>query len=402
MGVVDASAAIGGGGEARSVASKRRERRNTDAPLRLMIVFGTRPETIKMAPVVAAARGRPEIDLHVCTTGQHRQMLDETMRVFGLSADSDLDIMKPNQSLTDITVGTLLGVQSTFAQWKPDWLLVQGDTTSAFAAGLASFYARVKVGHVEAGLRTGDKTQPWPEEANRRLVSVVADRHYAPTQQARQNLLSEGIPDADVIVSGNTVIDALLDISGRLDKDEALRAQVVARFDWLDPEKRLILVTGHRRESFGEGFQNICRALRVLAARPDVQICYPVHLNPNVRAPVFDLLSGLDNIRLVEPVDYVSLVYLLKRCTFALTDSGGIQEEAPSLSKPVLVMRATSERMEAVEAGVAKLVGTDPSSIVTEANRLLDDAAAYKAMSIGANPFGDGFAAQRIIEDLLS
>jgi UDP-N-acetylglucosamine 2-epimerase (non-hydrolysing) len=355
-----------------------------------------------MAPVVAAARARADIDVHVCTTGQHRQMLDETMRVFGLEADSDLDIMKPNQSLTDITVGTLHGVQATLARWKPDWLLVQGDTTSAFAAALGAFYARVKVGHVEAGLRTGDKTQPWPEEVNRRLVSVVADRHYAPTQQARRNLLKEGVPDGDIVVTGNTVIDALLSVARRLDAEPSLSAGFAERFGWLDPAKRLILVTGHRRESFGEGFQNICRALKGLAARPDVQIVYPVHLNPNVRAPVFELLSGLDNVRLIEPVDYLTLVYLLKRCFFVLTDSGGIQEEAPSLHKPVLVMRATSERMEAVDAQVARLVGTEPERIMAEAGRLLDDKKAYEAMSVGANPFGDGRAAERIVGDLLS
>lgn len=374
----------------------------TGARVRVMVLFGTRPEAIKMAPVVAAAQKHPGIDAHVCVTGQHRQMLDETMKVFGLSADSDLNIMKTNQTLTDITVGSLLGLQETLARWKPDWLLVQGDTTSAFAAALGAFYGRVKVGHVEAGLRTGDKTQPWPEEANRRLVSVVADRHYAPTEQARQNLLREGIPESDVSVTGNTVIDALLSISARLDQEPALRAELDSRFGWMRDDRKLVLVTGHRRESFGQGFHNICEALKQLAQRPDVQIVYPVHLNPNVRGPVFELLSGLDNVRLIEPVDYVSLVYLLKRCRFALTDSGGIQEEAPSLAKPVLVMRETSERMEAVDAGVAKLVGTDPARIVKEASRLLDDAKAYAAMSSGANPFGDGNAAQRIIEDLLS
>lgn len=368
-----------------------------------MVVFGTRPEAIKMAPVISAARAHPDMEVHVCATGQHRQMLDETMRVFGLNADSDLNIMRPNQSLGDITVATIQGVQATLEKYPCDWLLVQGDTTSAFAASLASFYAKVKVAHVEAGLRTGDKTQPWPEEANRRLVSVVADRHYAPTQQARDNLIREGIPVEDVLVTGNTVIDALLDVAGRLDTDAGMRAELDARFSWLKgSDRKLILVTGHRRESFGEGFQNICRALRDLATRPDVEIIYPVHLNPNVRGPVFELLSGLENVRLIEPVDYVSLVYLLKRSRFVLTDSGGIQEEAPSLNKPVLVMRSTSERMEAVHAGAAKLVGTEPARIVEEATQLLDDAAVYAAMSAGANPFGDGSAAKRIVEDLLS
>lgn len=370
---------------------------------RLMVVFGTRPEVIKMSPVIAAARSHPSIEVHVCATGQHRQMLDETMKVFGLKADSDLNIMRPNQTLGDITIATIQGVQAALERYPCDWLLVQGDTTSAFAASLASFYAKVKVAHVEAGLRTGDKTQPWPEEANRRLVSVVADRHYAPTTQARDNLLREGVAERDIIVTGNTVIDALLDVEHRLDSDIAMRSEVEAKFKWLKETRRhVILVTGHRRESFGAGFQNICRALRDLAARPDVEIVYPVHLNPNVRGPVFELLSGLENVRLIEPVDYVSLVYLLKRCRFVLTDSGGIQEEAPSLNKPVLVMRSTSERMEAVHAGVAKLVGTETRRIVDEATRLLDDAAIYGAMSAGANPFGDGSAAKRIVEDLLS
>lgn len=356
-----------------------------------------------MAPVISAARAHPEIHVHVCATGQHRQMLDEAMRVFDLKADSDLNIMRPNQSLGDITVATIQGVQTALERHPSDWLLVQGDTTSAFAASLASFYMKVKVAHVEAGLRTGNKTQPWPEEANRRLVSVVADRHYAPTAQARDNLIREGISEKDVVITGNTVIDALLDVAVRLDTNPVMRRELDTKFNWLqDSRRNLVLVTGHRRESFGEGFQNICRALCDLASRPDVEIVYPVHLNPNVRGPVFELLSGLDNVHLIEPVDYVSLVYLLKRCRFVLTDSGGIQEEAPSLNKPVLVMRSTSERMEAVHAGVAKLVGTESHRIVEEAVRLLDDAEIYEAMSAGANPFGDGLSAKRIIEDLLS
>jgi UDP-N-acetylglucosamine 2-epimerase (non-hydrolysing) len=388
--------------EANTAISRQARAGGATARLRLMAVFGTRPEAIKMAPVVAAAAAHPDIDVHVCATGQHRQMLDETMKVFGLTAHSDLNIMRPNQTLGDITMGVVKGVQETLAKHPCDWLLVQGDTTSAFAAALAAFYGKVKIAHVEAGLRTGDKTQPWPEEANRQLVSVIADRHYAPTEQARANLLRENVPEKDIIVTGNTVIDALLSISARIDREPQMRAELDKRFDWLDSSRRLILVTGHRRESFGEGFQNICRALNTLAQRSDIQIVYPVHLNPNVRGPVFELLSGLDNVRLIEPVDYVALIHLLKRCYFVLTDSGGIQEEAPSLNKPVLVMRSTSERMEAVHAGVARLVGADPDRIVSEAARLLDDFAAYKAMSAGANPFGDGAAAQRIIEDLLS
>lgn len=373
-----------------------------NSALRLVFVLGTRPEAIKLAPVVAAARARKELDVRVCSTGQHREMLDETMRAVGLVPDHDLAIMRPNQTLNDIVSRTVEGVQADLKRHPADWLLVQGDTTSAFAAAMAAFNQRVKVGHIEAGLRTGNKEQPWPEEANRRLVSVVADRHYAPTEQARDNLIAEGIAADTVKVTGNTVIDALLSVSKRIDEDSVLRAALDKRFDWLAPEKRLVLVTGHRRESFGEGFRNICTALKQLAARCDVQLVYPVHLNPNVSGPVFELLSGLENLRLIEPVDYSALVYLMKRCHFVLTDSGGIQEEAPSLAKPVLVMRATSERMEAVHAGVAKLVGSAPDVIVGQAARLLDDAQAYAAMSMAANPFGDGNAAKRIVEDLIA
>ena len=371
-------------------------------PVRVVMVLGTRPEAIKMAPLILAARAVDEISLHVCSTGQHREMLDETLRAFNLKADSDLGIMRPNQTLADITVEAVKGVHQTLVNVPCDWLLVQGDTTSAFAASLAAFYSKVKVGHVEAGLRTGNMAHPWPEEANRRLVSVVANRHYAPTERARDNLLRENIPADEVIVTGNTVIDALLAVVARLETEADLARSLDRKFPWLDNSRRMILVTGHRRESFGDGFQNICRALKEIAQRGDVQIVYPVHLNPNVRGPVFELLSGLDNVHLIEPVDYISLVYLLKRCHFVLTDSGGIQEEAPSLLKPVLVMRSTSERMEAIDAGAARLVGTNPTEIISGAVRLLDNSAAYEAMRIGYNPFGDGKAAARIIQDLLS
>jgi UDP-N-acetylglucosamine 2-epimerase len=366
------------------------------------MVLGTRPEAIKMAPLILAARATDQISLHVCSTGQHREMLDETLRAFNLKADSDLGIMRPNQTLADITVEAVKGVHRTLVDVPCDWLLVQVDTTSAFAASMAAFYSRVKVGHVEAGLRTGNMAHPWPEEANRRLVSVVANRHYAPTERARDNLVRENIPADEIIVTGNTVIDALLAVVARLETDADLSRSLDRKFPWIDNSRRMILVTGHRRESFGDGFQNICRALKEIAQRSDVQIVYPVHLNPNVRGPVFDLLSGLDNVHLIEPVDYVSLVYLLKRCHFVLTDSGGIQEEAPSLLKPVLVMRSTSERMEAIDAGAARLVGTNPAEIISGAVKLLDNPTAYEAMRIGHNPFGDGKAAARIIQDLLS
>lgn len=389
-------------GDLSSATNRARAIPGVDTRLKLMVVVGTRPEVIKLAPLISAAQAHPDrIDIHVCVSGQHRTMLDEAMNVFGINADSDLDVMRPSQTLADVTTGVLQGVQGLLARHPTDWIAVQGDTTTAFAAALGAFYSRVKIAHIEAGLRTGDKTQPWPEEANRQLVSVIADRHYAPTQQARTNLLRENVADDNILVTGNTVIDALLSIADRLERDAALRIVLDRQHSYLNANKKLILVTGHRRESFGEGFDNICLALRKLAERPDVQIVYPVHLNPNVRAPVLELLSDLPNVTLLEPVDYVSLVYLLRRCHFVLTDSGGIQEEAPSLHKPVLVMRATSERMEAVDAGVAKLVGTNPDLIVAEAEKLLDDASAYAAMAKGANPFGDGKAARRIIEDLL-
>lgn len=370
--------------------------------LHLTVVCGTRPEAIKMAPIILAARARPELDVQLCATGQHRQMLDETLKVFDLRPDVDLEIMRPNQTLEDVTQLTLKGMEGVLKARPCDWLLVQGDTTSAFAASLAGFYAKVRVAHIEAGLRTNNKQQPWPEEVNRRLISAVADRHYAPTDMARDNLLREGHSKDDIIVTGNTVLDALLMISTRLEREPALRAEFEQRFAWLGDNRRTILVTGHRRESFGQGFHNICDALAQLARRSDIQIVYPVHLNPNVREPVMQRLSGLSNVHLIEPVDYLSLVFLLKRCHFVLTDSGGIQEEAPSLGKPVLVMRATSERMEAVHAGLAKLVGVDAAVICKEAERLLDDADAYEAMRNRPNPFGDGRAAVRIVDDLLS
>lgn len=369
--------------------------------LGVTFVLGTRPEAIKLAPVVAAARQRAEFSVRVCSTGQHREMLAETLNAVGLRVDSDLAIMRRDQTLNDILSGTLAGVQNELQENRADWLVVQGDTTSAFGAALAAFNQRVKVAHVEAGLRTGNKSQPWPEEANRRLVSVVADRHYAPTEQARQNLIAEGIPEEAIRVTGNTVIDSLLAVSKRLDEDSDLVSALDRRFDWIKSGKRLILVTGHRRESFGEGFRKICTAIRQLGGRSDTQIVYPVHLNPNVRGPVFDLLYGVNSINLIDPVDYVAMVYLIRRCALVLTDSGGIQEEAPSFGKPVLVMRETTERMEAVQAGVAKLVGSEPADIFKSASVLLDSVDAYDQMATPSNPFGDGCAAERIVNDLL-
>jgi len=368
--------------------------------MKLLLVFGTRPEAIKMAPLALAVRSDARFEATICITGQHRQMLDETMGVFQLKADFDLNIMTPNQTLTDITIRTLSGLDSLLKEQHFDWVLVQGDTTTAFAASLAAFYNRVKVAHVEAGLRTGDRTQPWPEEVNRRLVGQVTDRHYAPTELARDNLLRENTDPSSVIVTGNTVIDALLYARDRISDDTGLQAQFAAQFPFLGSGRRMILVTGHRRESFGDGFRQICTALRAIAERGDVDVVYPVHLNPNVRAPVREILSGVANVHLIEPQPYLPFVHLMSRCHLALTDSGGIQEEAPSLGKPVVVMRATSERMEAVHAGAAVLVGADADKIVAQVNALLDDGALYARMASVRNPFGDGKAAKKILEDL--
>jgi len=368
--------------------------------MNVLSIFGTRPEAIKMAPVIHALQRDKRFVSRVCVTGQHRQMLNDVMNVFSLTANYDLDLMKKDQTLANIVAGTVSGLDPILVDFKPDIVLVQGDTASAMAASLAAFFRNVEVGHVEAGLRTGNLKSPWPEEANRRLTAVVASRHYAPTQRAVDALLAEKVPAKAIKLTGNTVIDALGYMVGRVAAPGPDRDALDAEFSWLKPDRRLILVTGHRRESFGEGFRNICLALKDIAARSDVEVVYPVHLNPNVQAPVREILSGVDNVHLIEPLDYRRFVYLMNRCHFALTDSGGIQEEAPAIRKPVLVMRDTSERMEAVDAGVARLVTTDRASIVSSVNELLDDSAVFATMSSGASPFGDGRAAERIIEDL--
>ena len=370
--------------------------------MNILSVFGTRPEAIKMAPVVKALERDRRFTSRVCLTGQHRQMLDDVLGVFSLSADYDLKLMKDNQSLSDIVAGTMTGLDPILLEFKPDYVLVQGDTATCMAASLAAFFRSVRVGHVEAGLRTGNLYSPWPEEANRRLTTVVTAKHFAPTQRAVEALRGEKVPEKDIYLTGNTVIDALKLTVDIVQRPGPVREGLEKEFAWLDPGRRLILVTGHRRESFGGGFQNICQALCDIAQRPDVEIVYPVHLNPNVREPVFGILSGLKNIHLIEPLDYRRFVYLMSRCAFILTDSGGVQEEAPAIRKPVLVMRDTSERMEAVEAEVARLVTTDRALIVRHAMELLDDPAAFAAMSSGASPFGDGRAAERIIEGLLA
>ncbi len=325
-------------------------------------------------------------------------MLDQVLAAFDIRPDFDLDVMAANQSLAALTSRVLTGVSDVLTAWTPDLVVVHGDTSTTLAASLAAYYARVGVAHVEAGLRTHDLYSPWPEEMNRKLTAGIATVHFAPTQQASQNLLAEGVKPDRIIVTGNTVIDALLLASGRLESDASLAAGVEAEFHWLDPNRRLILVTGHRRESFGDGLQRICTALAQLASRGDVQIVYPVHLNPNVREPVMRILGDLEGIHLIEPQDYVPFVFLLRRAYLVLTDSGGIQEEAPALGKPVLVMRDTTERPEALQAGTARLVGTSSSDIVANATELLDNRSAYQAMACAANPFGDGHASQRIID----
>ena len=352
-----------------------------------------------MAPVILRLAGDPRFESKVCVTGQHREMLDAALAAFAVRPDFDLDIMRPGQQLADIAAATLTGLGPVLDEFKPDWVLVQGDTTTTLAAAIAAFYKRVRIGHVEAGLRTGDLSAPWPEEGNRKLTTGIADLHFAPTTTSRQNLLAEGVPAERVFITGNTVIDALLMTRARLAAAPQEKAALDARYAWLRTGSPLILVTGHRRENFGAGFESICHALAELAARfPDCQILYPVHLNPNVREPVFRMLGGIGNVRLEEPADYEPFVYLMNRSTLIITDSGGVQEEAPSLGKPVLVMREVTERPEAVQAGTVRLVGTDAQQIVIEASRLLSDPVAYQSMSRAMNPYGDGKAAERIVE----
>jgi UDP-N-acetylglucosamine 2-epimerase (non-hydrolysing) len=365
---------------------------------KILIVFGTRPEAIKMAPVVNALRARPELDVRVCVTAQHRHMLDQVLKLFSISPDFDLDLMRAGQDLTDITARVLTGLREVFSNWRPDRVLVHGDTTTTMSAALAAYYARIPVAHVEAGLRTGNIYSPWPEEINRRMAGVISDVHFAPTQQAKQNLLNESVSAERVVVTGNTVIDALLWVVRELDTNKELKVRLEQQFNFLDPAKRMILVTGHRRENFGEGFENICHALDRLAARDGIEIVYPVHLNPNVQEPVKRILGGRPNIFLIEPQDYLPFVYLMNRSTLILTDSGGIQEEAPTLGKPVLVMRDTTERPEAVTAGTVKLVGTSQDRIFQESSLLLDDPGKYREMSFSHNPYGDGTASHQICE----
>ena len=369
--------------------------------MKVIVVFGTRPEAIKLAPVVARLRQESRIETVVCVTGQHRQMLDQVLRLFGLTPEFDLNVMSPGQDLTDITTRVLEGLRPVLREARPDWMLVQGDTSTAFAGSLAAFYARVKVGHVEAGLRTGNIDAPWPEEANRRLTSVIASLHFPPTKEAAANLLREAVPASRICETGNTVIDALLWVVEKMRSDAALASSLAAQFAFLNPAKKLILVTGHRRENFGAGFEQICLAIRTLSTRENVEIVYPVHLNPNVQEPVKRILGNIPNVHLISPQEYVPFVYLMTRAAVILTDSGGVQEEAPSLGKRVLVMRETTERPEAVAARTAVLVGTDAARIVAEADKTLSHAAGSAKISQPQNPYGDGRASERIVERLL-
>jgi UDP-N-acetylglucosamine 2-epimerase (non-hydrolysing) len=368
--------------------------------LRVLTVFGTRPEAIKMAPVVKALAGAEQIEARVCVTAQHREMLDQVLELFNIAPDYDLNLMKPGQDLTDITVGVLHGLKPVLAEFNPDLVLVHGDTTTTLAASLAAYYQRIPVGHVEAGLRTGNILSPWPEEVNRKVAGAITRLHFAPTERSKQNLTAENVSENHIFVTGNTVIDALLDVVRKLDDDAAISQKLDMALG-IDTSRRMVLVTGHRRESFGDGFQRICDALACLAERNDIQIIYPVHLNPNVKGPVEERLGSLNNVHLIPPQDYLPFVHLMRRAHIILTDSGGVQEEAPSLGKPVLVMRDTTERPEAVDAGTVKIVGTDSGFIIGEVSKLLDDPVAYDAMSHAHNPYGDGQAAQRIRNAIL-
>lgn len=368
--------------------------------LRVLSIFGTRPEAVKMAPVIQALTANPEIVSIVCVTAQHREMLDQVLDLFQIQPDYDLNLMQPDQTLSSLTADILRHIDPVLEQVSPDWVLVQGDTTTVMSAALAAFYRGIKVGHVEAGLRTGDKRQPFPEEINRQIAGILADLHFAPTDLSRLNLLHEGIDDRRIQVTGNTAIDALMQTSAREAPPEVQQ--------WLDEwgitiGNRLILVTAHRRENFGEPIKSICYALKELADQyaGKVQIVYPVHLNPHIQRPVHNILDQVSNIHLTSPLEYLPMVHLLKNATLVLTDSGGIQEEATGLGKPTLVLREKTERPEGVTAGVLKLVGTDTKRIVAESRQLLDDPQAHAKMAHAANPFGDGKAARRIVDALL-
>lgn len=370
---------------------------------KVLLVFGTRPEAIKMAPLVLAfQKHSQDIEVKVCVTGQHREMLDQVLDIFDIVPDFDLNIMKVKQDLYDITSNILLGMKEVLIEYQPDVLFVHGDTTTTLTAALSAFYQKIPVAHVEAGLRTGDIYSPWPEEANRKLTSQITKFHFAPTKTSKDNLLKENVNKDDIYVTGNTVIDALFWVLEKIEKDKGLKSALIkaitSSFSAFESEGRFVLITGHRRENFGQGFLDICSAIKTLAEEhPDVNFVYPVHLNPNVQEPVLELLSDIKNIYLIAPLDYEPFVYLMSKTYLILTDSGGIQEEAPSLGKPVLVMRNTTERPEAIKAGTVKMVGTDPITIINEVNILLKDRSVYERMSQAHNPYGDGKACEKIV-----
>jgi len=368
---------------------------------KVLLVFGTRPEAIKMAPLVKAFQADSYFDTNVCVTAQHREMLDQVLDMFDIKPEYDLNLMKPGQDLYDITANVLLGMKDVLSDFQPDIVLVHGDTTTTSATSLSAFYQKIKVGHVEAGLRTHDLYSPWPEEANRQITGVLSNYHFAPTKTSQENLLIENKPKENILVTGNTVIDALFLALDKIESNAALKESILKSISEqykIDQEKKLILVTGHRRENFGQGFINICEALKKLAHdNPEIDVVYPVHLNPNVQKPVKEILSDVSNVHLIAPLQYEAFIYLMNQSYFIITDSGGVQEEAPSLGKPVLVMRDTTERPEALEAGTVKLVGTNPEKIIQEAQKLLDDAVEYEKMSKAHNPYGDGKACERIV-----
>jgi len=370
----------------------------TMMPIKVLTVFGTRPEAIKMAPLVDLLSKDNEIEHRLCVTAQHREMLDQVLQLFEIKPDYDLNIMSHGQTLFDVTAQILQGLAPILDEFQPHLVVVHGDTSTTLSASLAAFYKQIPIAHVEAGLRTGNLLSPWPEEGNRQITSTLAKLHFAPTEMSKNNLLAEHIPEKNIAITGNTVIDALIQVTEKLNSNKALSQQLGSQFKQLDANKKLILVTGHRRESFGNGFEIICSALAEVARLyPDVQIVYPVHLNPNVREPVQRILKDIDNIFLIEPLEYLPFVYLMMQSHLILTDSGGIQEEAPSLGKPVLVMRDTTERPEAVNAGTVKLVGTNKEVIIREVSALLENKEQYEAMSQAHNPYGDGDACQQIV-----
>ncbi|MFV7790537.1 non-hydrolyzing UDP-N-acetylglucosamine 2-epimerase [Aliarcobacter lanthieri] len=369
---------------------------------KVLLVFGTRPEAIKMAPLVKEFEKHPTIISKVCVTAQHREMLDQVLEIFDIKPDYDLNIMKSGQDLFDVTVNVLLGLKNVLNDFKPDIVLVHGDTTTTSSASLAAFYSKIKVGHVEAGLRTGNIYSPWPEEANRQITGVLANYHFAPTTTSKDNLIKENKNLDNIVVTGNTVIDALFLALDKIEKNDELKSKIINSINSqykLSEGKKIILVTGHRRENFGEGFINICEALKNIAINNlDVDIVYPVHLNPNVQKPVKDILSNTSNVYLINPLQYEEFIYMMNKSYFIITDSGGVQEEAPSLGKPVLVMRDTTERPEAVEAGTVKLVGTSKEIIIKETQKLLDNKSEYEKMSKAHNPYGDGKACEKIVD----